>query len=116
MVVTSKSQGVGGAPILLRNRGGDNGWVTIRLIGTESNRDGVGARVTVTAGSLSILKEVQSGFAFLSTQSPWLTFGLGAHGGSVDVEVKWPSGLTEVFENQAVRRIVTLTEGTGALK
>ena len=116
VVVTSKSQGVGGAPILLRNRGGDNGWVTIRLIGTESNRDGVGARVTVTAGSLSLLKEVQSGFAFLSTQSPWLTFGLGAHEGSVDVEVKWPSGLTEVFENQAVRRLATLTEGTGALK
>ena len=116
VVVTSKSRGVGGAPILLRNRGGDNGWVTIRLIGTESNRDGVGARVTVTAGSLSLLKEVQSGFAFLSTQSPWLTFGLGAHGGSVDVEVKWPSGLTEVFENQSVRRILTLVEGTGALK
>ena len=116
VVVTSKSQGVGGAPILLRNRGGDNGWVTIRLVGTESNRDGVGARVTVTAGSLSLLKEVRSGFVFLSTQSPWLTFGLGAYDGPVDVEVKWPSGLTEVFENRSVRRIVTLTEGTGTLK
>ncbi|MCY4530301.1 MAG: CRTAC1 family protein [Chloroflexi bacterium] len=114
VVVTAKSQGVGGVPILLRNRGGDNSWITVRLAGTESNRDGVGARVTVTAGDLSYLKETRSGFAFLSTGSPWPTFGLGGHDGPVDVEVEWPSGLTEVFEGQPIRQMVTLTEGTGA--
>ena len=113
VVVTAKSQGVGGVPILLRNRGGDNSWITIRLVGAESNRDGVGARVTVTAGNLSLLKETRSGFAFLSTESPWPTFGLGGHDGPVDVKVKWPSGLTEVFESQPIRQTVTLTEGMG---
>ena len=100
-------------PILLRNRGGDNGWITVRLVGTESNRDGVGARVIVTAGNLSLLMETRSGFAFLSTQSPWPTFGLGGHDGPVDVRVEWPSGLTEVFESQQIREMVTLTEGMG---
>ncbi len=114
VVVTAKSQGVGGVPILLRNRGGDNSWITVRLVGTESNRDGVGARVTVTAGDLSYLQETRSGFAFLSTQSPWPTFGLGDHHGPVDVKVEWPSGLTEVFGGQSIRQMVTLTEGTGA--
>ena len=113
VVVTAKSKGVGGVPILLRNRGGDNGWITVRLVGTESNRDGVGARVIVTAGNLSLLMETRSGFAFLSTQSPWPTFGLGGHDGPVDVRVEWPSGLTEVFESQQIRQMVTLTEGMG---
>ena len=114
VVVTAKSQGVGGTPILLRNRGGDNSWITVRLVGTESNRDGVGARVTVTAGNLSLLKETRSGFAFLSTESPWPTFGLGGHDGAVDVRVEWPSGLTEIFGGQTIRQMATLTEGTGA--
>ena len=85
----------------MRNRGGDSSWITVRLVGTESNRDGVGARVTVTAGNLSLLTETRSGFAFLSTQSPWPTFGLGGHDGPVDVRVEWPSGLTEVFGGQS---------------
>ena len=113
VVVTAKSQGVGGVPILLRNRGGGNGWITVRLVGTQSNRDGVGVRVTVTAGDLALLMEVRSGFVFLSTESPWLTFGLGGHDGPVEVKVEWPSGLTEVFEGQPIRQMVTLTEGTG---
>ena len=114
VVVSAKSKGVGGTPVLMRNRGGDSSWITVRLVGTESNRDGVGARVTVTAGNLSLLQETRSGFAFLSTQSPWPTFGLGGHDGPVDVRVEWPSGLTEVFGSQPIREIVTLTEGTGA--
>ena len=114
VVVTAKSKGIGGTPVLMRNRGGDSSWITVRLVGTESNRDGVGARVTVTAGNLSLLTETRSGFAFLSTQSPWPTFGLGGHDGPVDIRVEWPSGLTEVFGSQPIREMVTLTEGTGA--
>ena len=113
VVVTAKSRGVGGAPILMRNRGGDNGWITVRLIGTRSNRDGVGARITISAGNLSLLKEVSSGFAFLSTESLWPSFGLGGHDGPVDIKVQWPSGLTEVFRNHPIRQTAILTEGKG---
>ena len=112
VVVSSRSQGEGGVPMLLRNRGGENAWVTVRTVGVESNRDGVGAFVTVRAGGEAYVQEVSAG-AGLSSNSPWLTFGLGSHEGPVDIEIRWPSGLVEVFEGQAVRQTVTLTEGTG---
>ena len=112
VVVTSKSQGEGGVPLLLHNRGGQNAWITVRTVGVESNRDGVGAFVTVTAGEQAYVQEVSAG-AGLSTNSPWLTFGLGSHEGPVDIEVRWPSGLVEAFEDQVIRQTVTLTEGRG---
>jgi len=93
LVVTTESHGEGGRPLLLHNKGGENDWVTIRLVGTVSNRDGFGAMVTVKTGDKSWVKLSPSGSGFLSSDSPWLTFGLGDHSGPVDVEVKWPSGL-----------------------
>ncbi len=112
-VVTSKSRGQGGEPVLLHNRGGGNSWISVRLIGTASNRDGIGARVWAKAGGTVVVKSTHAGSGFLSTNSPWLTFGLGSHEGPVDIEVRWPSGLVETFEDQAVRQIVALTEGRG---
>jgi enediyne biosynthesis protein E4 len=105
-----------GAPILLRNEtANDNGWITVRLIGTKSNRDGIGAKVRVLAGRLTKLKEVRSGSSFLSMDSPWLTFGLGPNApATVPVEVTWPSGLVETF-HPTTRRIVTLQEGSSGL-
>ena len=112
VVVTSKSQGESGEPLLLRNRGGENAWITVRMVGVESNRDGIGATVMVHAGQNAYVQEVSAGSG-LSTNSPWLTFGLGDRDAPVDIEVRWPSGLVEVFEDRGVRQTVTLTEGTG---
>ncbi len=70
----------------------------------------------VRAGDMVQVKEVRAGFVLLSSESPWLTFGLAQHDGSVDIEVRWPSGLTELFESQPIRQTVTLTEGTGTPK
>ena len=113
LIVTSKSRGQGGKPVLLRNQGGSNSWITVRLIGTASNRDGIGARVWAKAGGRVVVKSTHAGSGFLSTNSPWLTFGLGSHEGPVEIEVRWPSGLVEVFEDQVIRQTVTLTEGRG---
>ena len=113
VVVSSKSSSASGEPLLLHNRGGENAWVTVKTVGVESNRDGIGALVTVHAGDESYVQEVSAGSG-LSTNSPWLTFGLGSHEGPVDIEVRWPSGLVETFENRTVRQTVTLAEGTGA--
>ena len=113
LVVTSKSRGQGGEPVLLRNQGGGNSWITVRLIGTASNRGGIGARVRAKADGTVVVKSLHAGSGFLSTNSPWLTFGLGSHEGPVDIEVRWPSGLVEVFEDQDVRQTVKLTEGMG---
>ena len=112
VVVTTRARDEGGAPLLLHNRGGENAWITVRTVGVESNRDGIGALVTVHAGDNSYVQEVSAGSG-LSSSSPWLTFGLGSQHAPVDIEVRWPSGLVELFEDQSVREIVTLTEGTG---
>ena len=112
IVVTRKSQGKGGVPMLLHNRGGENTWITVRTVGVESNRDGIGVLVKVHAGSDTYVQERTAGSGF-STNSPWLTFGLGDRDGPIDIEVQWPSSLVEMFEDQNVRQIVTLTEGTG---
>ena len=112
VVVSSKSSEATGEPLLLHNRGGDNAWVTVKTVGVESNRDGIGALVTVHAGDESYVQEVSAGSG-LSTNSPWLTFGLGSHKGPVDIQVRWPSGLVEIFENRTIRQTVTLAEGTG---
>ena len=77
VVVSSKSSSANGEPLLLHNRGGENAWITVRTVGVESNRDGVGAFVTVHAGGEAYVQEVSAG-AGLSTNSPWLTFGLGS--------------------------------------
>ena len=112
VVVTSKSSSASGEPLLLHNRGGENAWITVRTVGVESNRGGVGAFVTVHAGGEAYVQEVSAGSG-LSTNSPWLTFGLGDRDAPVDIEVRWPSGLVEMFEDQAVRQTVMLTEGSG---
>ncbi len=112
VVVSSKSSSASGEPLLLHNRGGDNAWITVKTVGVESNRGGVGALVRVHAGGDVLIQEVSAGSG-LSTDSPWLTFGLALHEAPVDIEVRWPSGLVELFRGQAVRQTVTLTEGTG---
>jgi len=102
-----------GHPVLLHNRGNANHWVTIRLIGTRSNRDAVGAQVWVSAGGRSQLQEVYAGSSFASTDSPWLTFGLGDNPSIDRVRVLWPSRLTEEFRHVAPDQTATLVEGTG---
>src|SRR5512146_2763144 len=68
----------GGAPQLLRNDGRNaNHGVEILLVGTKSNRDGVGAKVTVTAGDLVLQSERKGGMSYQSAQDPRLHFGLG---------------------------------------
>lgn len=101
-----------GHPVLLKNVGNDNGWITVRLVGTKSNRGAIGARVKVKAGEVSQVKEVYAGSGFHSTNSPWLTFGLGQRQ-RAKVEVRWPSGLRELFPGISARQIVTLVEGSG---
>ena len=100
-------------PTLLKNAGNDNNWITVRLIGTDSNRSAVGAIVRVASSGIQMTKEVRAGSSFLSQDSLWLTFGLGQQQNeTIDVGVKWPSGLNETFEDVATQTIAVLTEGS----
>ena len=85
----------------------DHGYVAFRLRGTESNRDAIGARVTVelapragsspSPASPKLIQTLRAGDAFLSQSSKWLHFGLGSDTDVAKVEVRWPSGTRGKF-------------------
>jgi tetratricopeptide (TPR) repeat protein/peroxiredoxin len=100
----------------------DHTYVAFRLQGTKSNRDAIGARVTVecrqpTADSRQpnplLIQTVRAGDAFLSQSSKWLHFGLGSDAEVVKVEIRWPSGHVEHFPNIRAGGRFDLVEGSG---
>ena len=90
-----------------------NHWVEIKTVGTKSNRDGIGARICVHAGTRTWVDEVRSGSSYDSNSDMRVHFGLGQADKIDWVEIRWPSGLTERFAGLAVDKIHTLKEGTG---
>ena len=91
-----------------------NHWVELKTVGTRSNRDGIGARITLKVGKRTLLDEVRSGSSYDSNSDMRVHFGLGGATKIDDVQVRWPSGLVERFPNLAVDAIHTLREGSGA--
>lgn len=77
---------------LLRNLGGPEHWLEIKLIGTESNRDAVGARLILEADGRQQVREVHAGSSYLSSSSLVQHFGLGEATSVDSLEVRWPSG------------------------
>jgi hypothetical protein len=100
-------------PTVLRNQSdtGSN-WSQLRLIGRDTNRDGVGAQVIVTAGGVAQLAEVHSGRGYQSHFGSRLHFGLGTRDRIERIEVRWIGGGVDVLENVPVNRLVTIVEGT----
>ena len=104
-------------PSLLRHDGDrQNGALIVKLIGTRSNRSSVGARVRVTAGGRDRIDEVMSGSSYYSQNDLRLHFGLGSANKADRVELSWPSGLKESFDNIAPNQIVRIQEGLGMVK
>jgi hypothetical protein len=102
------------APDLIRRaRKSPNQSILLKLIGTKSNRDGIGAKVRVVAGDLVQFDEVRSGGSYLSSNDLRLHFGLGAAASADRIEIEWPSGQKDVVEHAAAGRILTITEGKG---
>jgi hypothetical protein len=100
-------------PTILRNDSPGGGhWLQIKLRGTTTNRDGVGAHVKVAAGDLTLLDEVHSGRGYQSHYGTRLHFGLGDHDKADRIEVRWIGGDIDVFENVAADQLITLTEGS----
>ncbi len=85
--------------------------VAFRLRGTQSNRDAIGTAVTVDAGTLHQTKYLQAGSGFLSQHTKELFFGVGNGEGRVRATVRWPSGLTQTFENLPANHRIELVEG-----
>ena len=104
---------LGEPPSLFRNDvSGKNHWIKIRLEGTTSNRSAIGARVEITAGGKTQMKELQSQSSFLSANDFRLHFGLGA-ALATDVAIRWPSGQHQSLAGLPADKLYTIKEGTG---
>ena len=103
----------GRAPSLLKNFGPRKNWLLVRLQGVGSNRDAMGARVSVYVGGRRLSGEVQTGSSYLSQNDPRLHFGLAGDDRYDRIEVAWPGGQREVFPAGAANRIVRLGQGSG---
>lgn len=88
----------GAPPILLRNDSQVHNWVKIRLVGTESNRDGIGTKVWVRTDEMTLFREVTCGGSYASGSEQTLLFGIGAQKTIQSIEVKWQSGHTQTLD------------------
>jgi hypothetical protein len=102
-----------GAPVLLRNNGTKNHWLGLSLTGSKSNRNGIGARITVTdsSGKKQIFDANTSG-SYLSSNDPRIVVGLGTASSVPKVEVRWPSGIVQVITEPQLDRYLVINEQT----
>jgi hypothetical protein len=101
-------------PSLLVNQvRSSNHWIGFRTEGSKSNRDGIGARITVKAGTRRLVDEVRSGASYASNNDRRVHFGLDSAAKVDWVDVRWPSGVIERYEGLVPDVIHTLKEGTG---
>src|SRR5258708_32938748 len=89
-----------------------NHWIGVQLVGTKSNRDGIGARVELEAGGLRQIDEVRSGGSYLSQSDLRLHFGLGAATRVSRITVRWPSGTVDRVSGIPAHRQVVIEEGS----
>ncbi len=87
-----------------------NHWLTLKLIGHKSNRDGVGVRATVAADGKTRIAERQGGGAYLSSNDPRLHFGLGSASAADAVTLRWPSGVQQTLRGVKADQILTVEE------
>jgi hypothetical protein len=99
---------------LLRNDGGNrNNALLVRTVGRQSNRDGVGTKLRLTAGGRTQIREVRAGSSYLGQNDARQHFGLGTITRVDRLEVRWPSGRSEVIQNVPANQIITIREGDG---
>jgi hypothetical protein len=100
-------------PSLLRNDiKGNHNWLKVKLVGTKSNRSAIGARVVVHYGTRKQAQAAMSQSSFYSANDPRLHFGLGAST-AADIDVFWPSGLSEKFKGVSANQLIVIKEGSG---
>jgi len=106
----------GGPAVLFQNEAtgaATNRSLRVKLIGTKSNRDGLGAMVRVTAAGETQAQMMRSGSSYLSASELTLTFGLARHDKAESVEITWPSGQVDHLANVAVGQTIVVTEAKG---
>ena len=99
--------------LFYQNAGVGNNYITLKLVGVKSNRDGIGAKVTLRVGDSVIYREVSGGCGFGSTNSLSLEIGLKARTKIDVLEIVWPSGQVDTHRNLSVNQRLVVTEGKG---
>jgi hypothetical protein len=95
---------------LLRNDSESGHWLRIRLVGIDSNRDGLNAVVTIKQGDEFLVQERVSGTSYCASHEPVLTFGLGEIDSAATVEIEWPSGTNQVLKNVEIDQSIVILE------
>ncbi len=90
-------------------------WIELKLVGTKSNRDAIGARATLKAGGMRLIREVNGGNGYSSQSTLRLHFGLGSAQKVDSMEIRWPSGQVENVPVQ-INKISRIVEGMGIVK
>jgi hypothetical protein len=107
----------GGSVYLFRNEvptsSSANRSLRLKLVGTKSNHDGIGAVVRLSAGGETQTQMLRSGSSYLSSSELILTFGLAQHDKADNIEIRWPSGQVDHVTNVQAGRTITATEGKG---
>ena len=88
----------------------------VRLVGKQSNRDGIGARLRLTTGTVTQIREVKAGSSYLGQNDLRQHFGLGTNQRVDRLEVRWPSGRSDVVPNVSANQIITIREGDGIVR
>ena len=115
LVITANN---GPARLLRNENGNQNDMLRVKLVGTRSNRDGIGARVTVTTSSgTRLFRMVKTGSSYASQSELPLTFGLGTPqaGRTVGLEIVWPSGQEDSLSKIGANQLITVKEGSGII-
>jgi len=102
--------------LLVNQAGQRKNWILIKLVGTRSARDAVGAEVRVVASGRTQVSQVRGGRSYLSASDLRVHFGLGDAGRVELMRIRWPSGAEETFRDVQSNQLVTVTEGTGRLE
>ena len=103
-------------PSLLRNdTQNNNHWLIVHIEGTESNRDGIGALLSIETATGIQVREIRAGSSFLAQDDLRAHFGLGQHQMVNRLEVHWPSGQIDTTDNLQADRIITIREGRGLM-
>ena len=96
---------------LYRNRcDWDNNWLIVRTVGTASNRDGIGARLELTADGRTQIREVTAGASNSSQNMLPVHFGLGNADAADELTIRWPSGAVQTLQDVAPNQVLTVTE------
>ncbi len=106
----------GDFPSLLRNDGGNaNNWLTVQLVGTKSNRDGIGAALKLSSEGAVQVEQAKGGMSYMSASDPRIHFGLGKRPKITSLEITWPSGQIDRLTNVPINQIITVKEGAGII-